>query len=96
MIRQCGGPDLSNAYLLHDVAHGLSLHDAWQPRSPPFEQLHSVSFRFFSMKTAFLLFLELEQQRSEVHALSGAKHDTGFWKDKSIQIEFLPEFLAKN
>ena len=60
-IRQCRGPDLSNTQLLHDVARGLSLHEAWQPcrtptwdlfvvldalRLPPFELLYSVSFKF--------------------------------------------------
>ena len=34
-IRQCGGPDLSNAHLLHDVARGLSLCKARQPRRTP-------------------------------------------------------------
>ena len=29
-IQQCWGPDLSNALLLHDVACGLSLREAWQ------------------------------------------------------------------
>ena len=110
-IRQCGGPDLSNAHLLHDVARGLSLREARQPRRipswdlfvvldalrrPPFEPLHSVSFKFLTMKTAFLLSLASGRRRSEIHALSGAKHDIAFLKDKSIQLKFLPEFLAKN
>ena len=71
-IRQCGGPDLSNAHLLHDVAHGLSLREARQLRRtpswdlfvildalrcPPFEPLYSVYFKFLTMKTAFLLSL---------------------------------------
>lgn len=32
MIQQYGVPDLSNTHLLHDVDHGLSLHEAWQTR----------------------------------------------------------------
>ena len=102
---------MGNAHLLHDVARGLSLREARQPcrtpswdlfvvldalRRPPFEPLHSVSFKFLTMKTAFLLSLASGRRRSEIHALSGAKHDIAFLKDKSIQPKFLPEFLAEN
>ena len=105
-IRQCGGPDLGNAHLLHDVARGLSLRAVRQPRRilswdlfvvldalrrPPFEPLHSVPFKFLTVKTAFLLSLAPGRRRSEIHALSGAKHDIAFLKDKSIQLKFLPE-----
>ena len=94
--QQCGGLDLSDTNLLHHVAHGLSQHEAWQLRRTPswdlfvvlaalrhplFEHLHSVSVRFFAMKTTFPLSLVSRWQRSEVHAVGGAKHDITILKD---------------
>ena len=102
---------MNYTHSVHDVALGLSLREAQQPRRtpswdlfvvldamrrPPFEPLHSASFKFLTMKTSFLLPLASGRRRSEIHTLRGAKQDIPFLKDKSIQLKFLPEFLAKS
>ena len=56
----------------------------------------SVSFKFVTMKTAFLLTLASGQRRSEDHDMSGAKHGTTCLQNKSIQLKFLTDFRAQN
>ena len=68
----------------------------------PFEPLHSVALKllFFLLWTEDCLHERLASWRwcSEVHALSGAKDDIACLnlKDRSVQLKFLPEFLARS
>lgn len=110
-LRQLGSPGFSEDQLLRDVTRAISLQEARAPRrvprwdlflvlgilrEDPFEPLSDISFKFLTLKTAFLLALATGRRRSEIHGLSGAQSDISFEQDGSVSLRFLPEFLAKN
>ncbi|CAG2185712.1 unnamed protein product [Mytilus edulis] len=64
---------------------------------PPFEPLHSASFKFLSYKCCFLIALATGRRRSEIHALSISESCLRFASDKSsVTLLTDPSFLAKN
>ena len=65
-------------------------------REPRFEPLATAPLANLSKKVLFLVCLATARRVSEVHALSGLPQDVTFHADGSLQLEFLPEFLAKN
>ena len=62
----------------------------------PYEPLSSISLKWLTLKTVFLVFLASGRHGSEVHAFSGMDQDIAFDPNGSISLRFLPEFLAKN
>lgn len=64
-------------------------------RSPPFEPLASIDFKFLTLKTVFLVALATARRSSELHGLSGKSSDISFNPDGSISLAYLPEFRAK-
>jgi hypothetical protein len=110
-IKQAGGPSFSEDQLLRDVTKALALDcittarrvPLWDLsvvlnclRGDPFEPIDTISMKFLSYKTVFLLTLALGRRGSEIHGLSGLSGDTRFERDGSMSVRFLPEFLAKN
>ena len=65
-------------------------------RKDPYKPLSSISLKWLTIKTVFLVFLASGRRGSEVHAFSAMDLDIAFEPDGSISIHFLPEFLAQN
>ena len=110
-LRQLGLPVPSSLTLVNDVVRGAASRRVvntphtpkWDVflvlaflRSQRFEPLISASLPYLTYKTLFLITLATARRVSEVHSLSGLAADVSFLPDGSMQLGFLPEFLAKN
>ena len=110
-LRQLGYPlDLSSS-VVHDVIRGAAAIRVrvapcvpkWDLflllaflREPRFEPLEAASLVNLTRKTVFLLTLATARRISEIHAISGLPSDVAYLPDGSLELMFLPEFLAKN
>ena len=110
-LRQLGCPLAMGSSLVSDVIRGTTLSrraaaqrcPRWDIflvlaylREARFEPLSLASLANLSRKVLFLITLATARRVSEVHALSGLSQDVAFHADGAVQLEFLPEFLAKN
>ena len=109
LIRQLGGPFLSDDPLLRGVVRGISSLDARSPRSfpawdlyvvldslrrDPYEPFRDCSLLHLSEKTAFLISFATGRRCSEVHAFS--HQGVACETYGSISLRFFSGFLAKN
>ena len=53
---------------------------------PPFQPPRTISRKFLSLKTVFLLALASGRRGSEIHALSGRQSDSAFEHDGSVSL----------
>ena len=110
-LRQLGFPLDFSSSIVHDVIRGAAVNRVrlapcvpkWDLflllaflREPRFEPLESASLVNLTYKTVFLLTLATARRISEIHAISGLPSDVAFLRDGSLELQFLPEFLAKN
>ena len=63
---------------------------------PLYEPLSSISLKWLTLKTFFLVFVASGRRGSEAHTFSAMDQGIAFEPDGSISLRFLPEFLAQN
>jgi hypothetical protein len=64
--------------------------------SKEFEPIDSISFKFLTYKTVFLVALAIARRVSGLHGLGGRKGDIATLPTGGLRVDFLPEFRAKN
>ena len=110
-LRQLGVPPCFSSSIVADVIKGAAFSQRKSAQRCPrwdvflvlaflresrFEPLAKATLPDLSKKALFLIALASARRVSEVHALSGLSRDVAFLADGGLQLEFLPEFLAKN
>ena len=110
-LRQLGHTLDFSSSIVHDVIRGAAVNRArlapcvpkWDVflilaflREPRFEPLVDATLVNLTYKTVFLVTLATARRISEVNAISGLPSDIAFLPDGSLELRFLPDFLAKN
>ena len=104
------GPNFANSIIITHLLDGMKSPFTFQRRTFPSwditvvlsflrdkcEPLDKISLRLLTFKTVFLIAMATARRISGIHAISGLDKDIAFDDNYSVDLNFLPEFRAKN